>query len=151
MKFTHVFLGLIITSSSCFAVNDFNWLRDDARKDERVLTYLTEQNRKTEQHQKKYQTLTQDLLVQWEAMVADKGDKPWSIVNGREWTLTRRDGGYVLLSRSNQYAQENTVFDFSERQSAYPYYQVGQWQVSGDTLLFTEDIDGSEQYRAVVV
>ena len=37
MKFTHVFLGLIITSSSCFAVNDFNWLRDDARKDERVL------------------------------------------------------------------------------------------------------------------
>ncbi|GAJ74665.1 LOW QUALITY PROTEIN: protease II [Vibrio sp. JCM 18905] len=151
MKFTHVFLGLIITSSSCFAVNDFNWLRDDARKDERVLTYLTEQNRKTEQHQKKYQTLTQDLLAQWEAMVADKGDKPWSIVNGREWTLTRRDGGYVLLSRSNQYAQENTVFDFSERQSAYPYYQVGQWQVSRDTLLFTEDIDGSEQYRAVVV
>ncbi|MCS0454390.1 prolyl oligopeptidase family serine peptidase [Vibrio diabolicus] len=151
MKFTHVFLGLIITSSSCFAVNDFNWLRDDARKDERVLTYLTELNRKTEQHQKKYQTLTQDLLAQWEAMVADKGDKPWSIVNGREWTLTRRDGGYVLLSRSNQYAQENTVFDFSERQSAYPYYQVGQWQVSGDTLLFTEDIDGSEQYRAVVV
>ncbi|AVF93094.1 peptidase S9 [Vibrio diabolicus] len=152
MKFTHVFLGLIITSSSCaFAVNDFNWLRDDARKDERVLTYLTEQNRKTEQHQKKYQTLTQDLLAQWEAMVADKGDKPWSIVNGREWTLTRRDSGYVLLSRSNQYAQENTVFDFSERQSAYPYYQVGQWQVSGDTLLFTEDIDGSEQYRAVVV
>ncbi|PLX65406.1 MAG: peptidase S9 [Vibrio alginolyticus] len=151
MKFIHVSLGLIITSSSCFAVNDFNWLRDDARKDERVLTYLTEQNRKNEQYQKKYQTLTQDLLAQWEAMVADKGDKPWSIVNGREWTLTRRDGGYVLLSRSNQYAQENTVFDFSERQSAYPYYQVGQWQVSGDTLLFTEDIDGSEQYRAVVV
>ncbi len=53
MKFTHVFLGLIITSSSGFAADDFNWLRDDARKDERVLTYLTEQNHKTEQHQKK--------------------------------------------------------------------------------------------------
>ena len=33
MKFTHVFLGLIITSSSGFAADDFNWLRDDARKD----------------------------------------------------------------------------------------------------------------------
>lgn len=151
MKFTHVFLGLIITSSSCFAVNDFNWLRDDARKDERVLTYLTEQNRKTEQYQKKYQTLTQDLLAQWETMVADKGEQPWSIVNGREWTLMRRNGRCVLLSRASQHAPENAVFDFAERQSAHQYYQLGQWHVSGDKLLFTEDIDGSEQYRAVVV
>lgn len=72
-------------------------------------------------------------------------------MNGREWTLTRRDGRYVLLSRASQHAPENTVFDFAERQSAHQYYQLGQWQVSGDKLLFTEDIDGSEQYRAVVV
>lgn len=84
-------------------------------------------------------------------MVADKGEQPWSIVNGREWTLTRRDGRYVLLSRASQHAPENAVFDFAERQSAHQYYQLGQWQVSGDKLLFTEDIDGSEQYRAVVV
>ncbi|MCV5371430.1 hypothetical protein OFD18_24890, partial [Escherichia coli] len=102
MKFTHVFLGLIVTSSfGATAADDFNWLRDDARKDERVLTYLTQQNRKTEQYQKSYQALTQDLLAQWETMVADKGEQPWSIVNGREWTLTRRDGLYVLLSRAS--------------------------------------------------
>ncbi|ENE9526062.1 S9 family peptidase [Vibrio parahaemolyticus] len=152
MKFTHVFLGLIVTSSfGATAADDFNWLRDDARKDERVLTYLTQQNRKTEQYQKSYQTLTQDLLAQWETMVADKGEQPWSIVNGREWTLMRRNDRYVLLSRSSQHAPENAVFDFAERQSAHQYYQLGQWQVSGDKLLFTEDIDGSEQYRAVVV
>ncbi|EJL7849290.1 S9 family peptidase [Vibrio parahaemolyticus] len=152
MKFTHVFLGLIVTSSfGATAADDFNWLRDDARKDERVLTYLTQQNRKTEQYQKSYQALTQDLLAQWETMVADKGEQPWSIVNGREWTLTRRDGRYVLLSRASQHAPENAVFDFAERQSAHQYYQLGQWHVSGDKLLFTEDIDGSEQYRAVVV
>ncbi|EJG0103344.1 S9 family peptidase [Vibrio parahaemolyticus] len=152
MKFTHVFLGLIVTSGfGATAADDFNWLRDDARKDERVLTYLTQQNRKTEQYQKSYQALTQDLLAQWETMVADKGEQPWSIVNGREWTLTRRDGRYVLLSRASQHAPENAVFDFAERQSAHQYYQLGQWQVSGDKLLFTEDIDGSEQYRAVVV
>ncbi|EJB8444436.1 S9 family peptidase [Vibrio parahaemolyticus] len=152
MKFTHVFLGLIVTSSfGATAADDFNWLRDDARKDERVLTYLTQQNRKTEQYQKSYQTLTQDLLAQWETMVADKGEQPWSIVNGREWTLMRRNDRYVLLSRASQHAPENAVFDFAERQSAHQYYQLGQWQVSGDKLLFTEDIDGSEQYRAVVV
>ncbi|EGQ8312272.1 S9 family peptidase [Vibrio parahaemolyticus] len=152
MKFTHVFLGLIVTSSfGATAADDFNWLRDDARKDERVLTYLTQQNRKTEQYQKSYQALTQDLLAQWETMVADKGEQPWSIVNGREWTLTRRDGRYVLLSRASQHAPENAVFDFAERQSAHQYYQLGQWHVSGDKLLFTEDIDGSEQYHAVVV
>ncbi|HHG3201024.1 TPA: prolyl oligopeptidase family serine peptidase [Vibrio parahaemolyticus] len=152
MKFTHVFLGLIVTSSfGATAADDFNWLRDDARKDERVLTYLTQQNRKTEQYQKSYQALTQDLLAQWETMVADKGEQPWSIVNGREWTLMRRNDRYVLLSRASQHAPENTVFDFAERQSAHQYYQLGQWQVSGDKLLFTEDIDGSEQYRAVVV
>ncbi|MEF1163242.1 prolyl oligopeptidase family serine peptidase, partial [Vibrio parahaemolyticus] len=152
MKFTHVFLGLIVTSSfGATAADDFNWLRDDARKDERVLTYLTQQNRKTEQYQKSYQALTQDLLAQWETMVADKGEQPWSIVNGREWTLMRRNGRYVLLSRASQHAPENAVFDFAERQSAHQYYQLGQWHVSGDKLLFTEDIDGSEQYRAVVV
>ncbi|HCM0821974.1 TPA: S9 family peptidase [Vibrio parahaemolyticus] len=152
MKFTHVFLGLIVTSSfGVTAADDFNWLRDDARKDERVLTYLTQQNRKTEQYQKSYQALTQDLLAQWETMVADKGEQPWSIVNGREWTLMRRNDRYVLLSRASQHAPENTVFDFAERQSAHQYYQLGQWHVSGDKLLFTEDIDGSEQYRAVVV
>ncbi|EIT7124730.1 TPA: S9 family peptidase [Vibrio parahaemolyticus] len=152
MKFTHVFLGLIVTSSfGATGADDFNWLRDDARKDERVLTYLTQQNRKIEQYQKSYQALTQDLLAQWETMVADKGEQPWSIVNGREWTLTRRDGRYVLLSRASQHAPENAVFDFAERQSAHQYYQLGQWHVSGDKLLFTEDIDGSEHYRAVVV
>lgn len=151
MKFSHVFLGLLVTSMPSVASDNFDWLRDDSRQDERVLSYLKQQNQKTEQFQKRYDEITQNLLSQWEAMAAEKGEKPWAIKNGQEWNLTRRQGNFVLLSRANNNAQENVVYDFSSRQEERQYFQIGQWRIQGDSLLFTEDIDGSEQYRAVLV
>ncbi|WP_038891531.1 prolyl oligopeptidase family serine peptidase [Vibrio campbellii] len=151
MKFSHVFLGLLALSLPSVAADNFDWLRDDSRQDERVLSYLKKQNQKTEQFQKSYDEITQHLLSQWEAMVAEKGDKPWVIKNGQEWNLTRRQGNFVLLSRADKNAQENVVYDFSSRQEERQYFQIGQWRIQDDSLLFTEDIDGSEQYRAVLV
>ncbi|WP_264406981.1 prolyl oligopeptidase family serine peptidase [Vibrio owensii] len=151
MKFSHVFLGLLITSMPSVASDNFDWLRDDSRQDERVLSYLKQQNQKTEQFQKRYDEITQNLLSQWEAMAAEKGEKPWVIKNGQEWNLTRRQGNFVLLSRADNSAQEKVVYDFSSRQEERQYFQIGQWRIQDDSLLFTEDIDGSEQYRAVLV
>lgn len=151
MKFSHVFLGLLVTSMPSVASDNFDWLRDDSRQDERVLSYLKQQNQKTEQFQKRYDEITQNLLSQWEAMAAEKGEKPWAIKNGQEWNLTRRQGNFVLLSRANNSAQEKVVYDFSSRQEERQYFQIGQWRIQDDSLLFTEDIDGSEQYRAVLV
>ena len=151
MKFSHVFLGLLALSLPSVAADNFDWLRDDSRQDERVLSYLKKQNQKTEQFQKSYDEITQHLLSQWEAMGAEKGDKPWVIKNGQEWNLTRRQGNFVLLSRADKNAQEDVVYDFSSRQEERQYFQIGQWRIQGNSLLFTEDIDGSEQYRAVLV
>ncbi|KIF51071.1 prolyl oligopeptidase family serine peptidase [Vibrio owensii] len=151
MKFSHVFWGLLVTSMPSVASDNFDWLRDDSRQDERVLSYLKQQNQKTEQFQKRYDEITQNLLSQWEAMAAEKGEKPWAIKNGQEWNLTRRQGNFVLLSRADNNAQEKVVYDFSSRQEERQYFQIGQWRIQGDSLLFTEDIDGSEQYRAVWV
>lgn len=151
MKFSHVFLGFLVTSMPSVASDNFDWLRDDSRQDERVLSYLKQQNQKTEQFQKRYDEITQNLLSQWEAMAAEKGEKPWAIKNGQEWNLTRRQGNFVLLSRADNNAQEKVVYDFSSRQEERQYFQIGQWRIQGDSLLFTEDIDGSEQYRAVWV
>lgn len=151
MKFSHVFLGLLVTSMPSVASDNFDWLRDDSRQDERVLSYLKQQNQKTEQFQKRYDEITKNLLSQWEAMAAEKGEKPWAIKNGQEWNLTRRQGNFVLLSRADNSAQEKVVYDFSSRQEERQYFQIGQWRIQGDSLLFTEDIDGSEQYRAVWV
>ena len=151
MKFSHVFLGLLALSLPSVAADNFDWLRDDSRQDERVLSYLKKQNQKTEQFQKSYDEITQHLLSQWEAMGAEKGDKPWVIKNGQEWNLTRRQGNFVLLSRADKNAQEDVVYDFSSRQEERQYFQIGQWRIQGNSLLFTEDIDGSEQYRALLV
>ena len=151
MKFSHVFLGLLALSLPSVAADNFDWLRDDSRQDERVLSYLKKQNQKTEQFQKSYNEITQHLLSQWEAMGAEKGDKPWVIKNGQEWNLTRRQGNFVLLSRADKNAQEDVVYDFSSRQEERQYFQIGQWRIQGNSLLFTEDIDGSEQYRALLV
>ncbi|MDK9756094.1 prolyl oligopeptidase family serine peptidase [Vibrio sp. D173a] len=145
------FLGLLALSLPSVAADNFDWLRDDSRQDERVLSYLKKQNQKTEQFQKSYDEITQHLLSQWEAMVAEKGDKPWVIKNGQEWNLTRRQGNFVLLSRADKNAQDNVVYDFSSRQEERQYFQIGQWRIQDDSLLFTEDIDGSELYHAVLV
>lgn len=151
MKFSYVFFGFLVTSMPSVASDNFDWLRDDSRQDERVLSYLKQQNQKTEQFQKRYDEITQNLLSQWEAMASEKGEKPWAIKNGQEWNLTRRQGNFVLLSRADNNAQEKVVYDFSSRQEERQYFQIGQWRIQGDSLLFTEDIDGSEQYRAVWV
>lgn len=144
-------MGLLALSLPSVAADNFDWLRDDSRQDERVLSYLKKQNQKTEQFQKSYNEITQHLLSQWEAMGAEKGDKPWVIKNGQEWNLTRRQGNFVLLSRADKNAQEDVVYDFSSRQEERQYFQIGQWRIQGNSLLFTEDIDGSEQYRALLV
>lgn len=151
MKFTYVFLGLLVTSLPSFAAEDFDWLRDDSRQDQRVLSYLERQNQKTEQFQNGYDNITQSLLTQWDSMAAEKGKAPWVIQNGEEWNLTRRKGRYVLLSRSDSNAEENIVYDFSSRQAEYQYFQIGQWRIQDNALLFIEDINGSEQYRAIYV
>ncbi|WP_045391083.1 prolyl oligopeptidase family serine peptidase [Vibrio rotiferianus] len=151
MKFCHVFLGLLVTSLPSVAADNFDWLRDDSRQDERVLSYLKQQNQKTEEFQQSYATITESLLVQWETMSGEKGDKPWVIKNGQEWNLARRQGNFALLSRADKNTQENVVYDFSLRQAEHQYFQIGQWHVQANSLLFTEDIDGSEQYRAVLV
>ncbi|WP_045497515.1 prolyl oligopeptidase family serine peptidase [Vibrio hyugaensis] len=151
MKFTHVCLGLLVTASPSFAADNFDWLRDDSRQDQRVLSYLKQQNQKTEKFQNGYDSLTQSLLTQWDSMAAEKGKTPWIIKDGEEWNLVRREGRYVLVSRSDSNAEEKIVYDFSPRQSKHQYYQIGQWRIHDNSLLFTEDIDGSEQYRAVFV
>ncbi|EDP60430.1 prolyl oligopeptidase family serine peptidase [Vibrio sp. AND4] len=150
MKFSYVLLGLLATFLPSVAAASFDWLRDDSRQDERVLTYLKQQNRKTEEFQQGYETVTQSLLVQWETMSGEKGDEPWSIKNGQEWNLVRRKGDLVLLSRADKNAPENVVYDFSSRQAKHQYFKIGQWRVQGNSLLFTQDIEGSEQYTAVL-
>ena len=144
-------LLLVSTCSASFANSHFDWLRDDSRKSDRVHSYLVEHNNSTKQYQKGYRHITQSLMQQWDSMSVDQADKPWTITNDQEWYLSQEQGEYRLLKRAGKGEPIEIVYDFSTRQAQYDYYHIGQWRVQNNTLVFTEDIDGSEQYQAIYV
>ncbi|MDF2152675.1 prolyl oligopeptidase family serine peptidase [Vibrio sp. CAU 1672] len=151
MKILHVFCGLILMSSFQVTANDIDWLRDDTRQDPAVLGFLQAHNEETEHYQARYESLTNQLLEQWQSQSGEKAERPWLIKQGHEWQLSSQQGRYVLLRRTHQIAEPEIVYDFAPRQAQHAYYRIGQWVVQGSRLLFSEDTDGSEQYRAVMV
>lgn len=164
MKFIHLLLMLTLSSAgSVFAQNssverqssqdDHAWLRDDSRSSSRVRAYLEARNQLAEQALLASAPLAQALEQQWQAMHPEKGEEPWGYRHGYEWKLHQHLAETQLLRRSPATGKTDVMFSFAERQANAAYYQVGDWVISAeqDRLLFTEDREGSEQYRAVLV
>lgn len=116
--------------------DDYYWLRDDSRKEPKVLDYLKAENRYTEQMMAPYQklraTLYQEMLGR---MNPDDRSVPYQL-NGYRYQESYAAGkDFALYQRQALTADApwQTLLDANQRAAGHAYYRPGAMDVSQTT------------------
>ncbi len=133
-------------------MDEFYWLRDDLRKDEKMLAYLNAENAYTDAvmaplagfRDQLYQELV-GRLKQDDVTVPYRYKDYWyysRYEEGKEYQIHARRKGSMD-------APEEIVLDLNELAKGHSYYSVDNFKISPDQKLcaFTEDSVGRRQYK----
>ncbi|RTG34744.1 S9 family peptidase [Serratia marcescens] len=132
--------------------DDYYWLRDDSRKERKVLDYLKAENRYTEQMMAPYQklraTLYQEMLGR---MSPDDRSVPYQL-NGYRYQESYAAGKDFARYQRQALTGDTpwqTLLDANQRAAGHAYYRLGALDVSLDNrrLAVAEDLQGRRQYR----
>ncbi|MFI4891429.1 MAG: S9 family peptidase [Steroidobacterales bacterium] len=133
-------------------VDPYYWMRDDERKDPKVLAYLEAENAYRQQCMAPLRPLEETLYAEIIARLKqDDASVPYR-KNGY-WYYRRYETGmeYPIFCRrlGSLDAPEQIMLDGNELSKGHEYYQIGSFEVSPDTewLAWCEDTVGRRQYR----
>ncbi|MEJ6475164.1 S9 family peptidase [Pseudoalteromonas piscicida] len=125
-------------------VDNYHWLRDDSRSNEKVLSHLTKENTYTDSKLADTQPLQQTLFEEIKGrIVKDDRSVPYKEGSYYYFSATEGDKEYRTYYRSTQKEGKNavTVFDANERAKGQDFYGVGGLAISTNEnlLAFAED------------
>ncbi|MCG7556290.1 S9 family peptidase [Pseudoalteromonas sp. Of11M-6] len=125
-------------------VDNYHWLRDDTRSNEKVLSHLTKENAYTDSKLVNTEQLQQTLFEEIKNKVV-KDDRSVPVLNGSYYyfSATEGDKEYFTYYRSEHKDGKNAeaIFDANIRAEGQNYYGVGGISVSTNEnlLAFAED------------
>ncbi|MGA4607896.1 S9 family peptidase [Pseudoalteromonas maricaloris] len=125
-------------------VDNYHWLRDDTRSDEKVLSHLTKENAYTDSKLVNTEQLQQTLFDEIKNKVV-KDDRSVPVLNGSYYyfSATEGDKEYFTYYRSEHQDGKNAeaIFDANIRAEGQNYYGVGGLSISTNEnlLAFAED------------
>ena len=132
-------------------VDDYYWLRDDARKNPEMLAYLNAENAYVDNAMAPLKELQEQLYGEIVGRIKqDDASVPY-----RErgwWYYTRFETGqdYPIHARreGSMEAPEQILLNVNELAKDKGYYNIGDWEVSQDNriLAYAEDAVGRRQY-----
>jgi len=143
------------TTLSDVRVDNYFWIRDDARKSPEVIAYLDAENRYTEAVMKPLEPLIQKLYEEMKGRIKET-DLTVPERVGRYYYYNRTEAGkqYPILARKkgSLSAPEEVMLDENVAAGNSKYFRVGTSRVSpNDRLLaFTVDTTGNERYTLMV-
>ncbi|MGO2368026.1 MAG: S9 family peptidase, partial [Serratia sp. (in: enterobacteria)] len=132
--------------------DDYYWLRDDSRKNKKVLDYLTAENRYTEQMMQPYQALRDKLYQEMLGRISPEDRSVPYQLNGYRYQESYAAGkNFALYQRQALTADApwQTLLDANQRATGHDYYRVGGMDISRDNrrMAVSEDVQGRRQYR----
>lgn len=132
--------------------DDYYWLRDDSRKNKKVLDYLTAENRYTEQMMQPYQALRDKLYQEMLGRISPEDRSVPYQLNGYRYQESYAAGkNFALYQRQTLTADApwQTLLDANQRAAGHDYYRVGGMDISRDNrrMAVSEDVQGRRQYR----
>ena len=132
--------------------DDYYWLRDDSRKNKKVLDYLTAENRYTEQMMQPYQALRDKLYQEMLGRISPEDRSVPYQLNGYRYQESYAAGkNFALYQRQALTADApwQTLLDANQRAAGHDYYRVGGMDISRDNrrIAVSEDVQGRRQYR----
>jgi oligopeptidase B len=132
--------------------DEYYWMRDDSRSDERVLAHLRAENAYTDAVMAPLQGLQERVYGEITARIKqDDSSVPY-----RErgwWYYTRFEPGkdYAIYARreGSMEAPEQVMLDGNALAEGRGFFQIGDWAVSQDNnlLAYAEDSNGRRQYQ----
>jgi oligopeptidase B len=136
-------------------VDNYFWIRDDARKNPDVIAYLNAENRYTESVMKPLEPLVEKLYQEMKGRIKETDlSVPERIGNYYYYSRTEAGKQYPILVRKkgSLSAPEEVMLDENAEAGNRKYFRVGVSEVSpNDRLLaFTVDTTGGERYTLMV-
>ena len=132
-------------------IDPYYWLRDDTRKNEDVLAYLTAENAYTNAVLAPYKELEQTLFTEMRGRIKEDDSSVPTYDDGY-WYYTRFETGkqHPIYARrkGTLQAPEQIVLDGNVLAQGHAFYKIGTYRVSrnGRLVAYAEDTVGRNQY-----
>jgi oligopeptidase B len=137
-------------------VDEYFWLRDDAREDPEVLAYLEAENAWKAEVMAPQQTAVDALYAEMRARIKeDESSVP--VQRGEYVYYSRYETGqqYPIIARrpaNDEAADEQLLVDGNQRAGDSDYYRLANYEISpdGQWMAVAEDWVGRRQYRVTL-
>ncbi|MCW8332171.1 prolyl oligopeptidase family serine peptidase [Photobacterium sp. SDRW27] len=133
--------------------DNYQWLRDDSRQSERVLSFLRQENLYTANSLQPQAKLAEELLDEWKQRAVKRGQQPWLLRGDYNYRIESVQGVRQLNRQQASSGQVLTVVNLTERAAAASYYQLAAWAESPDHryVALAEDRRGDRNYQIAIV
>ncbi|HTJ62891.1 MAG TPA: S9 family peptidase [Alphaproteobacteria bacterium] len=141
----------MVTSPNGAREDDYYWLRDDTRKDSKMLAYLAAENAYTDTAMAPAKVLKDALYGEFVGRVKQDDSSVPYFKHGY-WYYTRYETGadYPIVGRrkGSMTAPETVMLDEAKMAEGHGYFAINDWTVSPDNTLlaYAEDTVGRRQY-----
>ena len=132
-------------------IDDYAWLRDDARENPEVLAYLAAENAHHDAYMARLKPATQKLYDEIIGRLR-QDDESVPVFERGYWYYVRYETGkqYPVHARRKGTldAPEQVLLDENVLSAGHEYFDIGSYEVSDDnrTIAWTEDVVGRREY-----
>jgi len=131
-------------------VDNYYWMRDDSRKDPKVIEHLNSENDYLENWFLSGTDRRDELFEEITARIPKKEDSvPIRLNNYEYFRRYEPDNEHAIyIRRKNKNSEENIIMDVNELAKDQEFYQLANWSISPDenVLAYAEDTNGRRQY-----
>ena len=131
-------------------VDNYYWMRDDSRKDPKVIEHLNSENDYLENWFLSGTDRRDELFEEITARIPKKEDSvPIRLNNYEYFRRYEPDNEHAIyIRRKNKNSEENIIMDVNELAKDKEFYQLANWSISPDEniMAYAEDMNGRRQY-----
>ena len=131
-------------------VDNYYWMRDDSRKDPKVIEHLNSENNYLENWFLSGTDRRDELFEEITARIPKKEDSvPIRLKNYEYFRRYEPDNEHAIyIRRKNKNSEENIIMDVNELAKDKEFYQLANWSISPDEniMAYAEDTNGRRQY-----
>ena len=131
-------------------VDNYYWMRDDSRKNPKVIEHLNSENDYLENWFLSGTDRRDELFEEITARIPKKEDSvPIRLNNYEYFRRYEPDNEHAIyIRRKNKNSEENIIMDVNELAKDKEFYQLANWSISPDEniMAYAEDSNGRRKY-----
>ncbi len=132
-------------------VDNYYWMRDDSRKDRKILTHLNSENDYLEDWFLSGKDIRSKLFDEITSRIPKKEDSVPVRLKNYEYFRRYKPGNEhaIYIRRRDKNSREFVLLDVNELAKGEDFYQLANWSISPqeNLLAFAEDLNGRRQYK----